>query len=600
MNDFIVSALKYRPATFESVVGQPLITATLKNAIAQKHLAHAYLFCGPRGVGKTTCARIFAKTLNCSNIQDGTEPCNQCESCVAFNENRSYNIHELDAASNNGVDDIRQLIDQVRVPPQLGHYSIYIIDEVHMLTKSAFNAFLKTLEEPPKHAVFILATTEKHKIIPTILSRCQIFDFNRIRIEDIVNHLQYVANKEGVATDPEALNVIALKADGAMRDALSIFDQIVSFSGGNVSYEKTIENLNVLDYDYYFQMVDAMLGNRGMDTLLLFNEILENGFDAQYFLNGMATHLRDLLVSLNPQSLMLLEVGDSVKEKYQVQAKRCSADYLFQALDILNDCDMTYRASRNKRLHVELALLKLCNLSKKKITTSETEPTVDVLQQGNSKVVKQVDKASTTKPTSTKTESERRLPESPRKEEKENVNTEKETKQKPKAVSKTKIPSISIKNIGATATSTATNPKEEAEKLKQKSSELGLKENEIGEDSFTVEQATEALTQYIVENNLDRRVKATLTAYALKLDKDLIFLKVNNSLEIELLQRYQIPLENYWRKSLNNKNIRLKLIEPEDKDRSLQSMGDKDKLLYLISKNKSILKLKTELGLEFE
>ena len=308
MENYIVSARKYRPSTFESVVGQRALTTTLKNAIATQKLAHAYLFCGPRGVGKTTCARIFAKTINCRTPTADGEACNQCESCVAFNEQRSYNIHELDAASNNSVDDIRQLVEQVRIPPQIGKYKVYIIDEVHMLSASAFNAFLKTLEEPPRHAIFILATTEKHKILPTILSRCQIYDFNRISVEDTVNHLSYVASKEGITAEPEALNVIAMKADGGMRDALSIFDQVVSFTGGNITYKSVIDNLNVLDYEYYFRLTDCFLENKVSDALLLFNDILNKGFDGSHFITGLSSHFRDLLVGKYPVTLPLLEV----------------------------------------------------------------------------------------------------------------------------------------------------------------------------------------------------------------------------------------------------------------------------------------------------
>ena len=366
MENFIVSARKYRPATFGSVVGQSALTATLKNAIKNNHLAHAYLFCGPRGVGKTTCARIFAKTINCLHLTPDYEACNECESCVAFNEGRSYNIHELDAASNNGVDDIRSLIEQVRIPPQVGRYSVYIIDEVHMLSQGAFNAFLKTLEEPPAHAIFILATTEKHKIIPTILSRTQIYDFNRITIADTVAHLRYVAGQEGVEADENALHVIAQKSDGGMRDALSIFDQIVSFSGNRVTYQDVITNLNVLDYEYYFRLVDAFLAGDVSRSLLIFNEILEKGFEAQHFVGGLAAHLRDVLVCKDPQTLVLLEVGADIRERYKEQAARCPADFLFQALRLANDCDLNYRASRNKRLLVELMLIRLCQLSPEK------------------------------------------------------------------------------------------------------------------------------------------------------------------------------------------------------------------------------------------
>ncbi|WP_221659251.1 DNA polymerase III subunit gamma/tau [Bacteroides salyersiae] len=363
MENYIVSARKYRPSTFESVVGQRALTTTLKNAIATQKLAHAYLFCGPRGVGKTTCARIFAKTINCMTPTEDGEACNACESCVAFNEQRSYNIHELDAASNNSVDDIRQLVEQVRIPPQIGKYKVYIIDEVHMLSASAFNAFLKTLEEPPRHAIFILATTEKHKILPTILSRCQIYDFNRISVEDTVQHLVYVASKENITAEPEALNVIALKADGGMRDALSIFDQVVSFTGGHITYKSVIENLNVLDYEYYFRLTDCFLENKVSDALLLFNDVLNKGFDGSHFITGLSSHFRDLLVSKDAATLALLEVGAGIRQRYQEQAQKCPLPFLYRAMKLCNDCDMNYRASKNKRLLVELTLIQVAQLT---------------------------------------------------------------------------------------------------------------------------------------------------------------------------------------------------------------------------------------------
>ena len=363
MENYIVSARKYRPSTFESVVGQRALTTTLKNAIATQKLAHAYLFCGPRGVGKTTCARIFAKTINCMTPTADGEACNQCESCVAFNEQRSYNIHELDAASNNSVDDIRQLVEQVRIPPQIGKYKVYIIDEVHMLSASAFNAFLKTLEEPPRHAIFILATTEKHKILPTILSRCQIYDFNRISMEDTVNHLSYVASKEGISAEPEALNVIAMKADGGMRDALSIFDQVVSFTGGNITYKSVIDNLNVLDYEYYFRLTDCFLANKVSDALLLFNDVLNKGFDGSHFITGLSSHFRDLLVGKDPVTLPLLEVGASIRQRYQEQAQKCPLPFLYKAMKLCNECDLNYRISKNKRLLVELTLIQVAQLT---------------------------------------------------------------------------------------------------------------------------------------------------------------------------------------------------------------------------------------------
>lgn len=362
MENYIVSARKYRPLNFESVVGQKALTQTLQNAIRQNHLAHAYLFCGPRGVGKTTCARIFAKTINCLNPSSGHDACNECESCRAFNEGRSFNIHELDAASNNSVEDIRSLIDQVRIPPQIGKYSVYIIDEVHMLSTGAFNALLKTLEEPPSYAIFILATTEKHKVLPTILSRCQVYDFARITIADTIAHLQHVAQQEGVNASEEALNVVAQKADGGMRDALSIFDQLVSFCGNTITYERTIEVLNVLDSDYYFRMVDFALAHDVTGAMLLLNEVLQKGFDAGNFTTGLAQHLRDVLVAKDPQTITLLETADTIRRHYAAQAQHCSPQWLFAALDILNTCDINYRTAKNKRLTVELALIRMTQL----------------------------------------------------------------------------------------------------------------------------------------------------------------------------------------------------------------------------------------------
>ncbi len=366
MENFIVSARKYRPVTFDMVVGQDIITNTLKNAIKSRHLAQAYLFCGPRGVGKTTCARIFAKAINCTDLKENGEACDKCESCQSFNTLRSFNIHELDAASNNKVEDIRSLNDQIRIPPQIGKYSIYIIDEVHMLSASAFNAFLKTLEEPPSHAIFILATTEKHKIIPTILSRCQIFDFNRIRVEDIVKRLQFVAENESVSAEEEALHMIAQKADGALRDALSIFDQIVSLCGKKICYTDVIDNLNVLDYDYYFRTVDAALKGDISTVLITFNEILEKGFEGHNFISGLNSHLRDLLVSKDEITIRLLEAAPSVKQRYLQQAGKCQLQFLYDALEAGSSCDISYKTSKNPRLHIELSLIKMCRLTGKR------------------------------------------------------------------------------------------------------------------------------------------------------------------------------------------------------------------------------------------
>ena len=362
MDNFIVSARKYRPATFQTVVGQLHITGTLKNAIKNNQLAQAFLFCGPRGVGKTTCARILAKTINCESLSPDTEACGVCHSCISFQNGNSFNIHELDAASNNSVEDIRSLIEQVRIPPQAGRYKIYIIDEVHMLSQAAFNAFLKTLEEPPNYAIFILATTEKHKILPTILSRCQIFDFNRIRVEDIAKHLAEIANKEGIAYDEDGLHLIAQKADGGLRDALSMFDQIVSFSSKNVNYKSVIDNLNILDYDYYFKLTDAILSEDVANALLLFDEILSNGFDGNHFITGLASHFRNLLVCKDASTLKLLEVSEGIRQKYNIQSQLAPLSFLISALNISNQCDLNYKTSKNQRLQVELTLIKLCHI----------------------------------------------------------------------------------------------------------------------------------------------------------------------------------------------------------------------------------------------
>lgn len=362
MDNFIVSARKYRPATFQTVVGQLHITGTLKNAIKNNQLAQAFLFCGPRGVGKTTCARILAKTINCESLSPDAEACEVCHSCISFQNGNSFNIHELDAASNNLVEDIRSLIEQVRIPPQAGRYKIYIIDEVHMLSQAAFNAFLKTLEEPPNYAIFILATTEKHKILPTILSRCQIFDFNRIRVEDIAKHLAEIAHKEGIAYDEDGLHLIAQKADGGLRDALSMFDQIVSFSSKNVNYKSVIDNLNILDYDYYFKLTDAILSEDVANALLLFDEILSNGFDGNHFITGLASHFRNLLVCKDASTLKLLEVSEGIRQKYTIQSQLAPLSFLISALNISNQCDLNYKTSKNQRLQVELTLIKLCHI----------------------------------------------------------------------------------------------------------------------------------------------------------------------------------------------------------------------------------------------
>ncbi len=374
MENFIVSARKYRPQTFDTVVGQKSITNTLKNAIKNNQLAQAFLFCGPRGVGKTTCARILAKTINCEHLSPNVEACDHCPSCVSFNENASFNIYELDGASNNSVDDIRTLVDQVRIPPQMGNYKVYIIDEVHMLSASAFNAFLKTLEEPPAYAKFILATTEKHKILPTILSRCQIFDFKRITVDDIAGHLHHVAEMENIAAEDNALHIIAQKADGAMRDALSIFDQLVSFAGKKLTYDTVLENLNVLDYEYFFKITDQISEGNIPATLLTINDIIDKGFEGQHFLIGFGEHLRNLLVCKDASTAKLLETAPSIRSHYTEQSTRCSIGFLLKLLDINNRCDLNYKTSNNKRLHLELSLMQMCAMVTQPAPNPSTSP----------------------------------------------------------------------------------------------------------------------------------------------------------------------------------------------------------------------------------
>ena len=365
MDEYIVSARKYRPMSFDSVVGQQALTTTLKNAVKSGKLAHAYLFCGPRGVGKTTCARIFAKAINCEHPTADSEACNECESCKAFNEGRSYNIFELDAASNNSVENIKSLMDQTRIPPQVGRYKVFIIDEVHMLSTAAFNAFLKTLEEPPAHVIFILATTDKHKILPTILSRCQIYDFERMTVPNIIDHLKRVAEKENIQYDEEALNVIAEKADGGMRDALSIFDQVASFSQGNITYQKVIEDLNVLDAENYFNIIDLALENKVSEIMVLLNSVINKGFDGGHLVNGLASHVRNVLMAKDAQTLPLLEVSEQLRNRYQLQAQKCPVNFLYTALQIMNRCDVEYRQSSNKRLLVELTLIQVAQITQK-------------------------------------------------------------------------------------------------------------------------------------------------------------------------------------------------------------------------------------------
>jgi len=577
MAEYIVSARKYRPDTFKTVVGQESITTTLKNSISTKHLAHAYLFCGPRGVGKTTCARIFAKTINCFHPTENIEPCDECESCKGFNRTSSFNIHELDAASNNSVDGMRNLIDQVRIPPQLGKYNVYIIDEVHMLSNQAFNTFLKTLEEPPAHAIFILATTEKQKIIPTILSRCQIFDFNRIKINDIVGHLQFVAKSENINAEPEALNIIAQKADGAMRDALSIFDQIVSFCGTEITYSKVIETLNVLDYDYYFKLTDNFISGNIAQSLMLFNEILSKGFEAQYFIIGLSSHFRDLLVCKDETTLQLLEVGKAIAERYRNQASKLSADFIYKALEISNQCDLNYRLSHNKRLLVELTLVKICNLSV--VTTNITKQT---------------------NPTTLKSE--------------ENIEQQKSTVEKKEAsIINNKNSELYVKKEQQRVNAEIyLKPKgyDITEILKPKINNVSNIPNEINEPvnnaklnkSFTNEELKDTWLKYSeTKKSIARVHQFLLTNIPTISANNLIIVPAINKSQEDEIKKLHDELLVYLKKNLENDFITIKIELTENTEtNSTKPYTDAEKYQYFAQKNPDLQTLRDKLNLDFE
>jgi len=577
MAEYIVSARKYRPDTFKTVVGQESITTTLKNSISTKHLAHAYLFCGPRGVGKTTCARIFAKTINCFHPTENIEPCDECESCKGFNRTSSFNIHELDAASNNSVDGMRNLIDQVRIPPQLGKYNVYIIDEVHMLSNQAFNTFLKTLEEPPAHAIFILATTEKQKIIPTILSRCQIFDFNRIKINDIVGHLQFVAKSENINAEPEALNIIAQKADGAMRDALSIFDQIVSFCGTEITYSKVIETLNVLDYDYYFKLTDNFISGNIAQSLMLFNEILSKGFEAQYFIIGLSSHFRDLLVCKDETTLQLLEVGKAIAERYRNQASKLSADFIYKALEISNQCDLNYRLSHNKRLLVELTLVKICNLSV--VTTNITKQT---------------------NPTTLKS--------------KENIEQQKSTVEKKEAsIINNKNSELYVKKEQQRVNAEIyLKPKgyDITEILKPKINNESNIPNEINEPvnnaklnkSFTNEELKDTWLKYSeTKKSIARVHQFLLTNIPTISANNLIIVPAINKSQEDEIKKLHDELLVYLKKNLENDFITIKIELTENTEtNSTKPYTDAEKYQYFAQKNPDLQTLRDKLNLDFE
>lgn len=587
MENFIVSARKYRPSTFSTVVGQESITVTLKNAIKNNHLAHAYLFCGPRGVGKTSCARIFAKTINCSNISSDFEACNECESCKAFNENRSYNIHELDAASNNSVDDIRTLIDQVRIPPQIGSYSIYIIDEVHMLSASAFNAFLKTLEEPPAHAIFVLATTEKHKILPTILSRCQIFDFNRIKVEDAVKHLKNIAEKESVSIDEEALNVIGQKADGAMRDALSIFDQIVSFSGKEITFENVIQNLNVLDYDYYFRIVDAALEGKVTDVLVMLNEIFEKGFDGHHFIGGLSAHIRDVLVGKDEATIQLLEVSESVKQKYVDQSKKCPIDFLYEALMILNQCDVGYKSSQNPRLLIELSLIQLSQIieSKKKGAS---------LKKNSRKLLRIAIDGRTLTATQTVQKSGSK------------VSTTIQNHGNPvKADYKTSVDSGVAKNTYTSTVSIkqALRSGIQRPQTVSKPKEIGAEVSDANGAYMNAQYSNAGVFTQLKEfariKNKSERVRLALTVNQPEIADNKIVLKVSNPLQEDDINSVLLELQNYFRRIYNNDSISVETVKSTI-TKTKRMFTDTDRYNYLCKKNPTLAVLKQKFSLDFE
>lgn len=604
MDNFIVSARKYRPVTFESVVGQSHITNTLKNAIKTNQLAQAFLFCGPRGVGKTTCARILAKTINCQQSGQTAEPCGTCESCQSFQNGTSFSIHELDAASNNSVEDIRNLTEQVRIPPQTGKYKIYIIDEVHMLSSAAFNAFLKTLEEPPAYAIFILATTEKHKIIPTILSRCQIFDFNRIKVEDMAQHLATIAQKEGIAFEPEGLHIIAQKADGGLRDALSMFDQLASFSNRNISYKAVIENLNILDYDYYFQLTEALLAQQAAKSLLIFDEILNKGFDGNHFIIGLASHFRNLLVAQDPSTTQLLEVSENIRTKYLAQTQQTNASFLVSALSVANQCDLNYRSSKNQRLQVELALIKLAHLPsvlnlsslpkteevKKKVVepTPVTETPVSISEKqeiADEAIIEIVSETTTPEP----------LVEIPEAIAQPEVVAEKPSQApiiEPEVPTSINLvaPSTLIPNLNDWASATVV----EEKKLEYVSGESA--------ESVTQEMLHNRWRTYAEQVKKDGKINLftllnsgnpTLSA------GNLIEFTLENKVQEELLLHERVDLLNFLRIDLNNFQLELKTIVAEQAE-GKRLYTSTEKYEYMVEKNPAVEEFRKTFNLDLE
>ena len=552
MEQYIVSARKYRPQNFESVIGQNSLTTTLKGAIETNHLAHAYLFCGPRGVGKTTCARIFAKTINCFHPKENGEACDECDSCISFNEQRSMNIIELDAASNNGVDNMRSFIEKVQIPPQMGKYKVFIIDEVHMLSTDAFNAFLKTLEEPPAHAIFILATTEKHKIIPTILSRCQIYEFSRITINDIVSNLKQIAEKEGITTDEDSLNVIAQKADGAMRDALSIFDQVVNFCGGNITYDKTIQNLNVLDYDYYFKIVDALLEGKVKDTLLIFDKILSKGFEGQYFVDGLASHIRDLMVSKDEETIKLLEVSKNIEARYKEQSAKCTLPWLYKALELANDCDMNYRNSRNKRLLVEVMFIRIANLVDGGIELKKDKPELPLIAVAASPAVANTNIATAN-----------------------NINTQKSSTTTPSR----KINTININTGIIRDNDDKTN--DTANKPNDNNISIAI-DNNLPEEEKNI---LSAINNFIANNNINTIAENIFIKFTPFIEGNKIKFRLFNSIQLNEIENIKIPLEAFVNKQLSRTDIKVEAYIDEETLNSNKAYTKEEKFVELMNKN---------------
>ncbi|MCT4615861.1 MAG: DNA polymerase III subunit gamma/tau [Marinifilaceae bacterium] len=596
MSSYVVSARKYRPQSFSTVIGQENITSTLKNAIVNEKLAHAYLFCGPRGVGKTSCARLFAKTINCLSPVN-KEACNKCESCLAFNENRSYNIHELDAASNNSVEDIRTINESVRIRPQIGNYSVYIIDEVHMLSTTAFNAFLKTLEEPPAHAIFILATTEKHKILPTILSRCQTYDFKRISVLNTIKQLQKIALNEGIKISEDSLNLVAQKADGAMRDALSIFDQVVSFCGNDIEYKQVVRQLNILDADYYFQLIEAFIIGDITKILLTVDEITDKGFNLQHFLMGMSSHFRNLLVAKDGKTVNLIEASQSIREKFLQQTSKCSNLHILKSLDIINKADINFKSSLNQRLHTELCLLNLLQVFNNQTETEKKTEKLDVINQTKDKRIAE------TKP-SAKQEDNKTKPANKEVKTPENKEVKVEKKETKEAVTdNTSIPkthkktgikqTVSIKDLmNSGISSKKTEPTKKNEEEVKTSTEKKYFE-------FTLENLKKSFKKLEQSPRLSDRYKTSIRLIHPEISDNQILIKVNNDIQLSDMKQMNGMLKTYFNRVFNKTDIEiiLKMDETNSRKRNFTSA---DKFQYLAEKNPVLKLLKQKMSLDFE